>query len=228
MRIAFDLDGTIADMAGALAIEAEKLFARVSTPDDQDTSSTDESSDVVDIPPSGLSRLTLTDQQRARLWHHVEKIPNFWTTLDETEPGIVNELSRVTADRRWEIIFLTTRPPVAGATTQEQSQQWLEEHGFRWPSVFVVQRSRGRIADALGLHAVVDDRPENCLDVVSESKAHAILIHPEWDTTPLPGARRLGVRVVKSASGAIALLQKLQDTKTRTGVSRRIRKLFGQ
>lgn len=228
MRIAFDLDGTLVDMASALAAEADKLFDPRSRPDDQDESDGEPDEGIIDIPSSGLSRLALTDHQRARLWHHVEKVPNFWMTLKETEKGVVKRLAKVATERRWEVIFLTTRPTVAGKTTQVQSQEWLDAHGFHFPSVYVVQRSRGRIADALGLHAVVDDRPENCIDVATESKAHAILIHPASDHSPLPGAGRLGVRVVKSASDAIALLQKLQDTKVRTGVTRRLRKLFGQ
>ena len=74
------------------------------------------------------------------------------------------------------MIFLTTRPSTKGDLVQLQSQQWLEAHGFQYPSVFVVQRSRGKIADALQLDAFVDDRPENCLDIAVESKAGVILI----------------------------------------------------
>ncbi len=37
----------------------------------------------------------------------------------------------------------------SGATPQVQTQRWLESKGFRLPSVFVVQGSRGRIAAAL-------------------------------------------------------------------------------
>lgn len=229
MRVAFDLDGTLADMASALAVEAEKLFGSVSTQSDPDPPASPEAPEETreSVTPV-LSRFTLTDQQRARLWRHVEKIPDFWTTLAETEPGIVDRIAKVSAARRWEVIFLTTRPLVAGATTQLQSQQWLDAHGFKWPSVYVVQRSRGRIADALALDAVVDDRTENCIDVATQSKAQAILVHPESDRSPLPGARQLGVRVVASISEALALLEKLDDGRGRSTVTRRIRKLFGQ
>lgn len=229
MRIAFDLDGTLADMASALAAEAEKLFGHVSARLDVDDAASPQPSDNAreSVTPV-LSRLILTDPQRAKLWRRVEKIPDFWTTLAETEPGIVARIAAIAAERRWDVIFLTTRPLVAGATTQLQSQQWLDAHGFRWPSVFVVKRSRGRIADALGLDAVVDDRTENCIDVATQSKAHAILVHPGSDDAPFPGARQLGVRVVGSISDALALLQKLDDGKNGSGVTRRIRKLFSQ
>jgi len=59
-----------------------------------------------------------------------------------------------------------------------------------------VQRSRGKIADALQLDAFVDDRPENCLDIAVESKAKVILVwHGHLKDVPA-GAKRLGVRPV--------------------------------
>ena len=98
-------------------------------------------------------------------------LQRFWQTLQETESGVVAKLHALATERRWEIIFLTKRPQSAGAATQLQSQRWLESKGYALPAVYVVQKSRGRIADALGLDIVIDDRPENCLDVVTDSKA---------------------------------------------------------
>ena len=121
----------------------------------------------------------MTARQQRRLWRHVESIENFWQTLAEIEPGVVSRLATIATDRRWEIIFLTKRPETAGATAQVQTQRWLESKGFALPSVFVVQGSRGRIAASLGLDIVVDDRPENCLDVVVDSKARALLVWRE-------------------------------------------------
>ena len=103
-------------------------------------------------------------------------LPDFWETLDEIESGAIKRLAALTEDRRWEVIFLTSRPPSDGSTVQRQSQRWLERHGFPLPSAYVVQGSRGLIAKALQIDLVIDDRPENCLDVVLESQAGAILV----------------------------------------------------
>jgi hypothetical protein len=111
---------------------------------------------------------------------------------------------------------------------QIQSQRWLETHGFRYPSVFVVQRSRGKIADALELDAVVDDRPENCLDVVVDSKAKPILIWPGDAKNVPPGAKRLGVRVVTSISEALDVLIRLDDVKNEPPVVRSLKRIFGK
>jgi hypothetical protein len=201
LRVAFDLDGTIADMQSVLRDEAERLFGPAR-------------------PESALSRA-----QQSQLWDHVKTIENFWNNLPEIEPGIVARIASTASERRWEVIFLTTRPVVAGGTVQIQTQRWLEAHGFSLPSVFVVQRSRGKIADALELDAVVDDRPENCLDVALDSKATAVLIWRSDDARVPLGLDRLAVRVVPSISDALQMLVKI-DSPRQPGVARTLRKLF--
>src|SRR5581483_9414039 len=115
-------------------------------------------------------------------------------------------LAAIAVDHQWEIIFLTRRPPCAGRSAQVQSQRWLEARGFPRPSVFVVQGSRGKIAAALDLDVVIDDRPENCLDVAVDSQARPILIWRARDK-PLPvAARRLGIGVVPTVGECLDIL----------------------
>ena len=143
------------------------------------------------------------------------------------EPGAVARLASIAAERRWDVLFVTTRPASAGATTQVQSQLWLEAHGFPRPSVYVVKGSRGKIAEALQLDAVIDDRPENCLDVVVESSARAILVWPESPADLPPGAIRHGVTLVPSISAALDTLVQFDRARS-GGVGRSLRKLFGR
>ena len=176
-----------------------------------------------------LLHLNMTSRQQRRLWRHVESIENFWENLDEIEPGAVQRLATVAHDRRWEMIFLTKRPETVGATAQVQSQRWLESHGFTLPSVYVVQGSRGRIAASLGLDIVVDDRPENCLDVVVDSKARAILVWRE-DERQLPAAaKRLGIGVVKTVGDCLDILTQVDSAEAREqpGVMSRVMRLLG-
>lgn len=174
-----------------------------------------------------IEELHLTGRQQAQLWDHVKGVENFWTTLPELEPGIIARIAKAAHDRRWEVIFLTTRPSTAGDLVQLQSQQWLSAHGFQYPSVFVVQRSRGRIADALQLDAFVDDRPENCLDIAVESTAKVILIwHGDLKEVPA-GAKRIGVRAVNRISEAMQLLERLDDIRSQPSLMRTIKRAFG-
>jgi len=252
LRVGFDLDGTVADMYFALHREAVKLFGEdvlrraEKTPNDAAKEPVREdgsqSASASDKPAAGaksakpeddsttnlaMQELHLTARQQMQLWDHVKKVENFWTSLPELEPGIISRIAKTAATRRWEVIFLTTRPSTAGDLVQLQSQQWLEAHGFQYPSVYVVQRSRGKIADALGLDAFVDDRPENCLDIAVESNAKVILVWHGTVADVPAGAKRLGVQPVTSISDALVLLERLDDVRNQPSLMRSIKRAFG-
>jgi len=247
LRIAFDLDGVLADMESELVRQAELLFGEPMTrrleerasdgapatdppteapggTEEQRQASAETASE--NVPP--LIKLNMTTRQQRRLWKHVESIENFWLTLEELEPGVIQRLAAIAAERRWEIIFLTKRPQTVGLTAQVQSQRWLESKGFALPSVFVVQGSRGRIAAALGIDIVVDDRPENCLDVVVDSKARAILVWRDDEKNLPAAARRLGIGVVKTVGECLDILTQLDSpAREQPGVMDRVMRLLG-
>ena len=257
LRIAFDLDGVLADMESELLRRAEILFGEAMTrklqqraethadppadsPDPampatpSNAASTDTPTDrqatpdhsPADVPQ--LLKLEMTLRQERRLWRHVQSIESFWESLNEIEPGAVARVASAARDRRWEVIFLTKRPDSAGATAQVQSQRWLEAKGFTLPSVYVVQGSRGRIAAALGLDIVVDDRPENCLDVVADSKARAILVWRDEEKLVPVAARRLGIGVVKSVGDCLDILTQVDaPPQEKPGVVDRVMRLLG-
>jgi hypothetical protein len=226
LRIGFDLDGTLADMESALARESILLFGPESGEPDEPVEPIEPSEHRERREPREPHHLTSRQQQH--LWRHVNTIDNFWETLDESEPGIVARLASLATSRRWEIIFLTKRPETAGATAQVQTQRWLAAKGFPLPSVFVVQRSRGRIAASLELDLVIDDRPENCLDVVVDSKARAILVWRADAKLLPPAACRVGIGVVSSVSGCLDILMEIGTAPDQpTGVLNRVLRLLG-
>jgi hypothetical protein len=247
LRIAFDLDGVLADMEKELTHQAVSLFGdrmvRLSpagsenpppvleAPDDHEDGEPGAPESVTaavvpdDVP--AFLKLSMTARQQSRLWRHIESIDNFWETLDECEPGVIARLAALVTERRWEVIFLTKRPETAGATAQAQTQRWLVSKGYPLPSVFVVQRSRGRIAASLELDIVIDDRPENCLDVVVDSKARAILVwRPDMKVLP-PSTKRLGIGVVSSVNQCLDILSELDKAADQPGVVSRMMRLLG-
>jgi len=239
LRIAFDLDGVLADMEGELARHAEALFGERAVRPREEPAAGERTAPVDDAPAAGDAApaddgtpvpvsLNINARQTRRLWDHVQGIENFWETLAEIEPGTIARLAAVASERRWEVIFLTKRPRSAGSTAQVQTQRWLESKGFTLPSVFVVQGSRGRIAAALALDVVVDDRPENCLDVVVDSTARAILV---WRsaTEQVPSAsQRLGIGVVKSVAECLDVLAEVdRPTREQPGLMSRVKRALG-
>lgn len=208
LRIGCDLDGVLADMEGALAREAEQLFgARPARGSGRRHPPEADAAPVEGADNAPLQHeLQLSDRERRALWRHVRSIEGFWETLEETEAGVVSKLARLVEERRWEIMFLTRRPNTSGDTAQVQSQRWLQAKGFALPSVYVVTASRGLIAAGLTLDIVIDDTPENCLDVASDSKALTIAIFRSTDVAPPPVLKSMGIHVVPTTSDCLDLL----------------------
>ncbi len=226
MRIGCDLDGTLADMTGALSREAEALFGRrfavrrdAPLPVEPDAAPelaptvdpAGHAADPAEAPHDAEEAPELTASQQQKVWRRVGQLENFWTTLSEIEPGAVAELGLRAAEDGWEVLFLTQRPATAGETSQLQSQRWLEAHGFTYPSVFVASGdARGRIAEALQLDVVIDDRPANCLEVALASRARPILVWRDDPGLLPPGVTRHGIDVVRSFAEALAAIQQMQ------------------
>ena len=222
LRIAFDMDGVLADMHAALSVEAERMFTGQEAATAQALEDAlEQEPPVLPVPP----QLALTAEQTEALWRRVAGTHDFWAGLAETEPGIVARLAQTAERRRWEVIFLTQRPPTRGSTVQKQTQAWLRRHGYDCPSVYTTRGSRGAIAAALDLDVVVDDRYEGCVDVADESNARAMLVWRLPDDRVPARARRMGITVVHSAGECLGLLDhdEEQPRATRSGLFSRLR-----
>jgi hypothetical protein len=226
LRIACDLDGTLADMDAALQREAERLFGPDvdlhASPDRRIESAEDVEEELAaapdaggDPPPESPTRRALTRAELRQLWSHVGQVNDFWVSLGEVEAGAVAQLAACAARHRWDVIFVTQRPSSAGDTTQRQSQRWLQAHGFECPSVFVTG-SRGRVAQALSLDAVLDDRPDNCLDVVTDSSATPFLIWRHRRESLPPGISQTRIQTVFSIREVLERLEQMTTTRQRS------------
>ena len=233
LRIGFDLDGVLADMGSALRREEQRLFGTSQQPhekvqvSEQEGPETDESEVATGQVAAEITKHGLTAREQRLLWRSIADIENFWETLDEIEEGSVRSLAHVATERRWEVIFLTKRPGTAGFTSQYQSQRWLERHGFSLPSVFVVTGSRGKIADALDLAVVVDDLPTNCIDVLSDSNAKAILVWRSRSESVPASAKRLGIGVVSTMAECLDVLATMDDKLQRPSTMDRLKWALG-
>ena len=248
LRIAFDCDGVVADLDSALAEIVTRLFGEA-PPDAEPAAEPGASAPAPSAGAQAVDPLAadppaadgptdeevqaaparfraLSRRQQHDLWEAVRNTENFWESLTETEPGIIARLAQLARERRWEVIFITQRPSSAGDTTQLQTQRWLIAHGFDLPSVYVIKGTRGKVAEALSLDIVVDDRPENCLDVKLESRARAILVWNDDLANLPPNARRLGIEPVTSLGACLDLLAEVPAA-AKPGLFTRIKQLIG-
>jgi hypothetical protein len=229
MRIAFDLDGVLADLGKALEQAAARVTARGQGAEASSVRASQEcavSCPDGEVTQPSESRPAAVPEQL--VWRAALEVENFWETLDEIHTGSIRRIAALAHKHRWDVLFITSRPDAPGETTQRQTQRWLARHGFELPSVCVVHGSRGAIAAALDLDVVVDDRPENCLDVVTESKARAILVWRGSARVP-EQARRFGIGRVTSVMECLDLLVEADEEPQETPVRflERLRSLLG-
>lgn len=223
LRIGIGVDGVLADLAGALSRLADQP-SRGNKPPRRVIDDAAEQAGVAALldrfPPD------LSDAQRLEAWRQAACVPDFWTTLREAEPGAVKRLATLTAEHRWEVLFLGTRGETSGATTQEQTQRWLSAHGFVLPSVYITIGRRAAIASSLSLDLFIDDRAQVCADVAAEAKTRAILVRRQGAPGASVDIRQHGVSVAASTLECFTLAAEFW-TSGREGAVRRLMRAFG-
>lgn len=240
LRIAVDLDGVLADLDTACRAVVERLFGpdQVDVEHRQDdrpppsaVGNAGPADAEVESPAEGEPEhppgVALSDWQEDEVWREIRRTPDFWTTLEPLEPGILMRLHALAQRHHWEIFFVTHRPATDGETVQRQTQRWLIKHGFDMPSVLVLSSSRGKVASALKLDFLIDDSPQHCMDVTSESDAQAVLILRHNDPIAARNARQVGMEVTRTVSAALDLLEQAQATRARPGFLNKIAKSVG-
>jgi hypothetical protein len=234
LRIGFDMDGVLADFAGAFREHEIRLFGasavagtgrgrRNATGDPEKE---DERQAAARAHAEAKSRRESRGREDA-VWAAIEGIPNFWTTLRPLDERAVRRIHELMLRHRWEVFFITQRPFTEGETVQRQTQRWLVEQGFDLPSVVVLHGSRGAAAAALRLDYHVDDRPQNCIDVATDSAAKTILIVSESNHTAIGSARKLGIGIAHRISDALDILDQATLAQTNPSLFQRIAKMVG-
>jgi FMN phosphatase YigB (HAD superfamily) len=235
LRIAFDMDGTLADLSSAYAAMEDRLFGPELPEHERPAPEAREAEQhgEVDPPAPATTRdnrrrsFRGRSRHRDRVWRAIEETPDFWTLLEPLEQGAVERIYQLTAEHNWEVFFITQRPATAGATVQWQTQKWLVQQGFPTPSVIPLSGARGKCAAALHLDYLVDDTPQNCLDVLSESSTRAILLVDGNDPVAESSARRLGIGTARNVHEVLDLLVEATAVRANPSLFEKFRKMVG-
>ena len=221
LRVGFDMDGVVADFASAFRDIECDLFG-ADTTDPAPNAPEEEKEQTPDRTTNPAVSKKGSDRHRRAVWDRIRATPDFWTTLKPTDPVAVRQLHAQMLQCGWEVVFITQRPSTAGETVQRQTQRWLVQQGFDMPSVVVIAGSRGAAINALRLTHHVDDSPENCVDVKTDSTAMPILIVRDPDDGTARQARRLGMSVAASIGECLDLLVHASSASGQSSVVKRL------
>jgi len=220
LRIAFDMDGTLADLDSSYLEIRRRIREGL---EDNGQSPAPESRET---EQRRFVSQRDTDS-RHRVWREIEATPDFWLSLRPLEDGVLSRLYELATEHCWEVFFVTQRPSTAGNTVQTQTHRWLVKHGFPEPNVIPLSGGRGKAASALKLDYLIDDTPQNCVDVLSDSATRAILLVRDGDETVESSARRLGIGTARSVREVLDLLVQATEARTNPTLFEKLRKIIG-
>jgi 5'(3')-deoxyribonucleotidase len=239
LRIGIDMDGTLADLSSAYAEIEDRLFGPELAEHERPAPELREAEQHVedDAPvaatigdnPRVVQRRSGGggSRHRDRVWRAIEGTPNFWTTLKPLEEGVIERLYQLTCEHNWEVFFITQRPATAGGTVQWQTHTWLVDQGFTTPSVIPLSGGRGKCAAAIQLDYLIDDTPQNCVDVLADSSTRSILLVDVDDALAEKSARRLGIGTARNMSEVLDLLVQATAARANPSLFEKLRKLVG-
>jgi hypothetical protein len=159
MRLAVDCDGVLADWNTAFLHLLQQTSGRYLGP----------------ILPFGRSHLPDTWDWPEALGYTKKEINAAW---DETRkgcwweylaplPGACDFLMRINDvandDPAWEVYFVTSRGGRGrpAGDIKRQTEEWLDARGMACPTVIVRAAHKGDVCHALGLDALIDDKPSH-------------------------------------------------------------------
>jgi hypothetical protein len=211
LRLGVDIDGVLADFRSAFRITARECLGHEAVGSDND----------------GGSPSPLRQGDVEKVWAHIARTSNWWMRVQPYEPAEIARLYAIARASRWEVFFLTKRPPSAGDPVQLQTQSWLERQGFYLPAVLTVPGSRGELANSLRLDLVVDDQIINCVEIIGAGPTKTLLMLRDPDPTLAKHATDRGIGVVACLAEAVPAVVRMEEVlPTRVGKPLRLMDWF--
>lgn len=168
MRIGVDVDGVLADFNTAFIALNKRVTGRDLYPEHYEPT-------TWDFPES----LGYTKAEVSAVWDVIKRDPSFWATLPayRTTVDDLDTLSLLEFRGSVDIYFITNR---MGISAKNQTERFLTALSVFLPTVLLTAH-KGLAAQTLDLTHYIDDKWENCLDVVSVGKTRTFIMDRPWN-----------------------------------------------
>jgi 5'(3')-deoxyribonucleotidase len=179
--IGCDIDGVLADFNNGFAERLRLVTNRDLLPEGYDN------------PPvwNWPEHFGYTPKEINETWDNCWTDPEFWVNLDAI--GRVDKFFEQLDGLDADIYFITAR---TGVNVKKQTEQWLEMYGFESPTVLIAYE-KGPLAKALRLTHFLDDRDQNCQDVVETStETQVFLLDRNYNRASQSMLKAAGVTVL--------------------------------
>lgn len=147
MKVAFDVDGVLADFTGAFTKVINSLYGKYTLPEGY-------------VPKDWHWTDVLTLDMEKAGFEEIKKLPDFWRSLAPFGEALtaVDKVSRSEHD----VIFLTARASSCGESITIQARKWLDKQRYelsRRSSIIAVGKPplKRQVIEGLGIAAMIDD-----------------------------------------------------------------------
>lgn len=159
-KVGLDVDGVLASFVPKFCQMANEKYGLSIKPEDQTS-----------FLYGGFN---LSEAQLNGLWEEIQTTQNWWwkslAPMAETD-------ALIDASKAFRIYFITSRVPTIGLPVEDQTAYWLREHFYLTNPTVLVSSQKGPLAAALNLDYFIDDRPENCVDVLTFNPYTRVFLH---------------------------------------------------
>jgi uncharacterized HAD superfamily protein len=164
LRLGIDIDGVLSDFTTPYHTICEQLTGKVLP---------------AEVKDWFQSNWNLTPEIHKQAWDVISNTKNFY--LHNMPFSDILNFDMTAFSKKYRLYFITTRVITEGDPIEIQTAKWLSCCGIKYPTV-LVEKQKGEIARALRLDAIIDDRPENLIEVSEKSTDTVLFLRDrEWN-----------------------------------------------
>lgn len=177
-RIGIDVDDVCANFQKRFVTLLHEMYGRPSL----DTTPVDWNWSNCQVTNSEMKEAWVKAAGTNNLWAKLERLPSF-------DADTVHLL--YVASQRHDVFFVTNRFDTPGASAMKQTKYWFFHNAYIQAPNVLLAKDKGPMATVLQLDAFIDDKPQNCLDVLAARPTAQVYLADSSHNKTFDGGERI-------------------------------------